>query len=148
MKKAHFIIKHLKSSPSLKYTQKLDCYKKLLALLPNNLQNSVRFMYNKNDTLFFVLEHPGYKMEFDYKMSLIKGLLKSLITIHKECSCIDATHLKTFITNKPKLESTTKETLPSFKEKSKGKFINNSTNQTLHALFEEIRTCIKSSNKH
>lgn len=148
MKKASSIIHHLKSSPSLKYVQKTDCYKKLLALLPKNLQNSVRFMYNKNDTLFFVLEHPGYKMEFDYKMSLIKNLLNSLVLIDKECACIQAKNIKTFITNQPKIEEIKQESLPIYKERAKGEFINQAKREKLYTIFEEIRECIQNSSKH
>lgn len=147
MKKANLIISHLTSSPSLNHIQKTNCHKKLLGLLPKSMQNGVRFMYNKNDTLFFVLEHPGYKMEFDYKMSLIKELLKSLITVHKECSCINASQVKTFITNMPKLEEARAKTLPIYDEKSKGNFNNRCKNKKLYNLFEEIRECIKNSNK-
>lgn len=147
MKKANFIINHLKSSPYFKNVLKNDCYKKLLNLLPHHLQNSVFFMYNKNGTLFFVVKHPVYKMEFNYKISLIKELLKMLIATHKECACIKAENIKVFVTNRPKLTTKEHSTLPFYKEKSMGNFQNHSKNEAIHKLFETIRTCIKNSNK-
>ncbi|MDR3346532.1 MAG: hypothetical protein LBS73_05085, partial [Campylobacteraceae bacterium] len=100
MKQANFIISQLTGSPWLKKLEQIASYKKLLALLPPRYQSAVRFMYNKNDTLFFVLEHPSFKQEFNYKKTMIKGLLKALVKQDKSCECIDAEELKFFITNK------------------------------------------------
>ena len=100
MKHSKFVIEHLKKDPSFSHLQKVDSYRKLLSLLPNSMTRGVSFCYNKNDSLNFVLTHPGYKMEFNNKTNLIKNLLKKLISIDPTCKCIDAEKLTFFVTNK------------------------------------------------
>ncbi len=152
MKQVNFIINHLTRHPSLNKLDKIKSYKKLLKLLPINFQKGVRFMYNKNDTLFFVFEHQGYLMEFnnlerksEYKKSFIKSLLKELIKYDKTCSCIDANYVKAFVTNKPKNILHVSTSLPIYEEKSQGKFENKTKNEKIHKLFEEIREIICSN---
>ena len=149
MKNAQSIISHLKQDPSLKNLQKTESYKKLLSLLPGNLSKAVRFMYNKNQVLFFVLDHPGYKMEFHYKLSLIKGLLKQLIIMDPSCVCIDADEIKTFVTNKPPLHVKTSPHLtgPFYDEASLAAFQNKAKDPEINALFEAIRQTIVCSKK-
>lgn len=143
MKKANFIISHLKQQPSFEKLEQIIAYKKLFALLPNRLGEAVRFAYNKNQTLFIVLDHPGYKMEFNYKITLIKSLLKELIKQDSTCKCIDADEIKIFVTNKAPFYLNTKKIAgPFYEEKSFGKFENLSKNVKLNKLFEEIRETI------
>ncbi len=149
MKKANFIINHLSGNPSLYKLEKIKSYKKLLKLLPLNFQRGVRFMYNKNDTLFFVFEHQGFLMEFnnlernnEYKKSFIKSLLKELIKHDKTCSCIDAEHIRAFVTNKMPIKPPSSDTLPIYEERSRGEFENKAKNKKIHQLFEEIREII------
>ncbi|MBE0494939.1 MAG: hypothetical protein IBX45_00870 [Campylobacterales bacterium] len=128
------------------HLKKSESYQKLLSLLPRNMAQGVRFMYTNNDTLFFVLEHPGLKMEFHYKTTLIKGLLKELIAHDPSCRCIEAEHIKTFVTNKPPLHvRPSAPTGPFYTEASRASFVNHATSEELHALFESIRTTIQCS---
>lgn len=149
MKNAQSIISHLKQDPSLENLHKTESYKKLLSLLPGNLSKAVRFMYNKNQVLFFVLDHPGYKMEFHYKLSLIKGLLKQLIALDPTCACIDAKEIKTFVTNKPPLHVNSPQlpTGPFYDEPSLAAFQNRAKDPEINALFESIRQTIACSKK-
>jgi hypothetical protein len=143
MKKANFIISHLRQQPSYEKLEQIAAYKKLFALLPNRLGDVVRFAYNKNQTLFIVLEHPGYKMEFNYKITLIKSLLKELIKRDFTCKCIDADEIKIFVTNKAPLTLRVKSVSgPFYEEKSLGKFKNLTNDTKLNKLFEEIRGII------
>ncbi|MFV0480571.1 MAG: hypothetical protein ACK5LP_01175 [Campylobacteraceae bacterium] len=143
MKQARIIISHLQRQPSFEKLEQIKAYKKLFALLPNRLGNVVRFAYNKNQTLFIVLEHPGYKMEFNYKLNLIKSLLKELVKIDVTCKCIDADVIKVFVTNKPPLVSPVREVVgPFYSEKSVGNFKNLAKDEKLHKIFEEIREII------
>lgn len=149
MKKASFIINHIQSIPLNEKVSKIRSYKKLLSLLPVTLQKGVRFMYNKNNTLFFVLEHQGYKMEFDniqrptkYRENFIKSLLKDLIKHDPSVQAIDANHIKAFVTNKAPRQKDTYISLPIYKERSDGEFKNRAKSQKLHKLFEEIRESI------
>jgi hypothetical protein len=148
MKPAHVILNHLKNHPSFGHLKKIEGYQKLLGLLPKQMANGTRFMYNKNDTLFFVLEHPSLKMEFHYKATLIKGLLKALVAQHPQYASIDANHIKAFATNKPPLrpEAFSSTSLP-YAERAQGHFVNLSTSDTLYSLFESIRKTIQCSAK-
>jgi hypothetical protein len=149
MKSSREIIVHIKNNPSLTHLKKIESYKKLLSLLPKRLAGGVRFMYNKNETLFFVLEHPGLKMEFNYKMGLIKELLKELISKDPSCKNIDAKEIKCFVTNKPPLKTPPcTPTGPFYTETSMGEFKNCATSKELHAQFESIRERILCSLRH
>jgi hypothetical protein len=146
MKHVSLVISHIKQQPSFKKMEQIASYKKLLALLPPKYTQMIKFMYNKNNTLFFVLKHPGFKMEFNYKMTLIKGLLKKLIMLDESCKCIDADELKFFVTNKPP-EDTVMEIKAEYiyEERSNGDFINKTHDKKLSLLFEEIRKIIKTN---
>jgi hypothetical protein len=148
MKHISYIISHIKQQPSLKKLEQIASYKKLLALLPPRYEGMVKFMYNKNNTLFFVLKHPGFKMEFNYKTTLIKGLLKELVKQDESCKCIDADELKFFITNKPPQDN--KQPFKAeyvYKERSNGSFINKARDKKLGLLFEQIREIVKTSER-
>lgn len=146
MKHVYNIISHLTLNPSFKKIEQAKCYKKLLALLPKKLSEGVRFAYNKNRTLFLVLQHPGYKFEFDYKLDMIKTLLKKLIEVDANCSIIDADEVKTFVTNKPSiLKNDNKIVGPFYIERSSGNFEINIQDESLRELFEQIREKICSN---
>lgn len=148
MKSSQKIVAHLKNNPSFVHLKKIEGYRKLLELLPPRLSQGVRFMYNKNTTLFFVLEHPGLKMEFNYKTDLIKGLLKQLIAKNPAYAVIDADEIKSFVTNKPPLKAPLgANNKLIYNEESFGVFENRSNSPELHALFESIRKKILCSQK-
>lgn len=149
MKQAKFIITHLKSTPNMKNLQKMQSYKKLLLFLPKSLTRGIYFMYNKNDTLFLVLKHQLYLMEYKsiqrsgkYKQNYIKTKLKELVSLDSTCKCIDAEEVKAFVTNKPQIPLMVSNSLPIYEEKSKAKFTNNIKNKKIHKLFEDIREII------
>ncbi|MDR1614433.1 MAG: hypothetical protein LBS26_02580 [Campylobacteraceae bacterium] len=144
MKHISLVISHIKQQPSFKKMEQTASYKKLLALLPPRYQSMVKFMYNRNDTLFFVLKHPGFKMEFNYKTTLIKGLLKELIKQDESCKCIDASSIKTFVSNEISSHATIQksDSVPYYAEQSKGGFKNLATDAKLQKVFESIREII------
>lgn len=145
MKQANFIISHLRQQPSLKKLEQSASYKKLFALLPNRLTSAIKFAYNKNQTLFIVLKHSGYKMEFNYKTTLIKSLLKELILKDSTCKNIDADEIKVFATNKTSPLKTKTLKTQCYSEKSTGSFTNSTKNEKLYNTFEEIRKIICSN---
>ncbi|MDD3323717.1 MAG: hypothetical protein PHN38_01150 [Sulfurospirillaceae bacterium] len=142
------IISHLKQRPYLKNLKKQECYAKLLSLLPKGLRESIRFVYSKNDTLFFVFEHPSGKMEFNYKRNLIKSLLNKIVELNPECECLHVGQVESFVTNLPPLKDiiAQKDTALCYKERSSGEFKNECQNQKTHQLFEAIRATIKQQN--
>ena len=146
MKTANQIISHLKSKPYLKNLQHVDCYNKLLSLLPKSIREFTRFIYQKNDTLFFVLEHPGIKMEFNYKSNLIKTILNKLIEIDNECNFMQSNQIKAFVTNKNTLKeiSDSKNHKLQYAERATGEFENNVKNEEIREVLEKIKLSIKS----
>lgn len=151
MKSSKIIVSHIKNTPSLSHLKRVQSYKKLLSLLPPRLASGVKFAYNKGDTLYLALNHPGLKMEFDYKIDLIKRLLKELILQDSECKNIDAKKIKVFVSRKLTQEEKEKflpnlytkiEPNYSYKEVSFGEFKNLSNSKELFAVFEKIREAV------
>lgn len=147
MKDSKTIISHIKKHPNMEILKQKECESKLLSLLPQSLSNSIKFIYTKHDTLFFVLNHAAAKMEFNYKRNLIKGLLKQLKNFHPDCECIDKKELRAFVTNAPASKLyTPKNSLIFYKERASGNFDNKIKDAKLHALFEKIKEEIRQQN--
>lgn len=146
MKDAKNIISHLVQHPSMKKYEQMRCYDKLLSLLPKNFTHMVRFLYTKDETLFFVFNHPSAKMEFNYKRSLIKSLLSQILVHFPECECLHVKDIQCFVTNKPQTEEIleSKNSDIFYKERAEGDFENSCDDSKLRTLFEEIRKAIQS----
>lgn len=105
----------------------------------------VRFLYTKNDTLFFVLNHPSAKMEFNYKRNLIKSLLKEFNAHFPECACLRVQDIQAFVTNKPQepLFATQERAVLQYPEQATGHFQIACDDPALHSLFEAIQETIQ-----
>ncbi len=137
MKKVNDILTHLKYSPEFKKINTNNTIEKLIDALPLKLKKGVKFAYIKRQTLFFVLTHPVFKMEFEYNKSLIKSLLKP-------ANIANVDDVQFFVTNKiEKKEEVKKEEKPSFNERSYGLFENFAKDEKTFKIFEEIRQLIK-----
>lgn len=145
MKDAKSIISHLVKQPSMKKYGQMRCYERLLSLLPKSFTTLIRFVYTKNDTLFFVFAHPSGKMEFNYKRSLIKSLLSQILIHFPECECLHVKEIQCFVSNQIELEpSLTTSPLPiGYQERALGEFLNTCSDPKLHALFESIKEIVK-----
>ncbi len=145
MKTAKSIIAHLKRNPRNFKILEIACYEKVKSMLPSHLQSAILFIYKKNQTLYFVLNHPGMKMEFHYKHSLIKTLLNKLKELDENCKELDITEVNSFVSNKifPKIEEE-KKIQRFYREKSTGKFEIKAENAEIKALFEEIKMTLTS----
>ncbi len=113
--------------------------------LPPHIGKSIAFIYRRGETLFFALNHPGIKMEFDYKHNLIKSLLEKIKSFDNNCKDIKIVTIKSFITDtiyKPKKKSIQKRR---YKERANGFFIIETDNLKLRELFQDIKEEIKSS---
>lgn len=145
MKSSQKIIAHITKKPYFHKIGEKRCFAKLVSLLPPQLQKAVLFTYVKNRTLFFVLNHPALKMEFNYKMTLIKSLLKKIKDIDENCQNIDVSDIKVFVSNRaPKM--TPPPPPPSkfrYRERATGRFYNFATDPKLKTLFSEIKASIK-----
>jgi len=148
MKTSKEIINHIVSKPSMKKLSEHNCYLKLKSLLPKHLRDSILFMYRKNRTLFFVLNHPGIKMEFNYKVTLINSLLNKIKEVDKKCSDLEIENIKSFVSNRIHQNDSPskKQTLPLYKERAKGEFKNLAKNEDIRKILEEIRKTIKNIN--
>ena len=92
----------------------------------------------KNQTLYFVLTHPVYKMEFEYNKADIKSLLKTFKIANVE-------DIGFFITNVIEKKEEPKEPTPLYVERSYGIFENRAKDEYIFKKFEKIREIIKSS---
>ena len=138
MKKINEILSHLKNNPEFSKINTSFLIKKFIEVLPLKLKKGVKFAYVKNQTLYFVLTHPVYKMEFEYNKADIKSLLK----IFKIANVED---IGFFITNVIEKKEDPKEPIPFYIERSYGIFENRSKNEYLFKKFEKIREIIKTS---
>lgn len=146
MKKSSNIINHLKNQPLYAKLKTVKCFEKIKSLLPPKLQNAVLFIYTKNNILFFVLNHPGYKMEFNYNVNLIKSILKELKKRERACKDLEFKEVRSFVSNKiDNQESINKEEKLIYKERAKGEFEIQTDNEKLKKIFEEIKHIIQTS---
>ena len=138
MKKINEILSHLKNNPEFSKINTSFLIKKFIEVLPLKLKKGVKFAYVKNQTLFFVLTHPVYKMEFEYNKADIKSLLKNFKIANVE-------DIGFFITNVIEKKEDPKEPIPFYIERSYGIFENRAKDEYIFKKFEKIREIIKNS---
>ncbi len=144
MKSSKEIVEHIIKNPQNKKILQKRCFEKLKNLLPSHLKSAVLFVYIKNKTLFFVLNHPGIKMEFNYKHNLIKDLLNKIKEIDKDCQDIEIERVKSFVSNKIEIDKEFKKVQYFYKERSLGEFKIETDNKELREIFQKIQNIIKS----
>ncbi len=142
MKNSKIIIDHLLENPLFSKLNEQKCFKKIKSLLPLSLQKQINFIYLKDKTLIFALYHPSFRMEFNYKIRNIKGWLKELKKIDKECKKLDIETFKTIVIFNPKKKREKREVSNYYEELSNGKFKNLASVKELYEIFEEIREAI------
>ncbi len=145
MKKVDTVLTHLLSQPVYAVLKQQKCFRLIKKALPATLQRGVLFIYVKNKTLFFALKHPAYKMEFDYKLSIIKNLLTTLPPIQEACSEYEIQHVKTFVSKFAAKPKEAKDTVPYFKERASGDFEIKCKNKALGKEFEALKKTIRCS---
>lgn len=138
MKKINEILSHLKNNPEFSKINTSFLIKKFIEVLPLKLKKGVKFAYVKNQTLYFVLTHPVYKMEFEYNKADIKSLLKKF-------NLEDIENIEFFVTNVIEKKESKKEVEPMYKERSYGIFENKAKDEMIFKKFEKIREIIKNS---
>ena len=138
MKKINEILSHLKNNPEFSKINTSFLIKKFIDILPLKLKKGVKFGYIKNQTLYFVLTHPVYKMEFEYNKADIKSLLKSFKIANVE-------DIGFFVTNIIEKKENNKEVIVFYKERSYGIFENKAKDEYIFKKFEKIRELIKNS---
>ena len=138
MKKINEILSHLKNNPEFSKINTSFLIMKFIDVLPLKLKKGVKFGYVKNQTLYFVLTHPVYKMEFEYNKADIKSLLKNFKIANVE-------DIGFFVTNIIEKKELKKVDEPIYKERSYGIFENKVKDEKLFRKFERIREIIKTS---
>lgn len=147
MKSAKTIIEHLRRKPLHSKVLEIACYEKIKSMLPPAMAKAILFIYKKNQTLYFVLNHPGMKMEFNYKHTLIKNLLNKLKDFDETCKDIQIDEIKSFVSNKiPAPQKKVKKVERYFVEKSSGSFENHAQNEEIKALFDQIKSFLAEKN--
>lgn len=141
MKTANQIINFLQSKPQFSKLNRYRCIKKVESAFIPQLQKMVKFAYFKNDTLFFVLNHPAGKQEFDNSIENIKNALKFLNPI--ECNGILIKDIKAFVTHSPKQENSNIEIIKqTYIERATGKVEVNIKDSKLNQLVKSIQEII------
>lgn len=138
MKKISEILNHLKNNPEFRKINTSSSINSFIEILPLKLKRGVKFAYIKGQTLYFVLTHPVYKMEFEYN----KGDIKSLL---KKSKIANVEDIVFFVTNKIEKKEEDKEPILLYQERSYGIFENKAKDEKIFKKFEEIRKLIKGS---
>jgi len=146
MKNASQIINIIQDKPQFSKLNKVSCIKKIQSLLISPVQKMINFAYIKDNTLYFVFNHPAGKQEFDNNIQNIKSALKFAPPI--ECEGLNIEDIRAFVTHTPKtkqvvLKEDTKQTYP---ERASGEFIIDIKDEKLNSLVKSIRDIIKEKN--
>jgi hypothetical protein len=143
MKKASDILNILQHKPQFSKLSSYRCIQKIESAFSKPLQKMIKFAYIKNNILFFVLNHPGAKQEFDNNIQSIKSALNMIKP--QECQEIYIQDIRAFVTHSPIKIITFHAKKPQYyKERALGKFNTNTIKDPkLKALAEEIKEIIK-----
>jgi len=148
MKNIDIILEHLLSDPLYSKLNQQECFTLIKKSLPKPLQKGILFMYVKDETLFIALRHPAHKMEFDYKLSLVKNLLSSLPPLQDSCKDYNIKKIKTFVSKFTKKPEPKIDTVPRYKELSTSSFEIRAKDDDIKDKFEDIKREIKKCLKH
>ena len=148
MKNINIVLDHLITNPLYSKLKHQKCFDLIKKSLPEPLQKGILFMYVKNDTLFFALKHPAFKMEFDYKLSLIKTLLSSLPPLQEACKTYKIKRIKTFVSKFTTQSETKTDTVPRYKECATGLFEIKAEDKAIKEKFEIIKRQINQCLQH
>jgi len=145
MKNVSDILNSLQNKPQFSKLSHYKCITRIQTLFSPPLQKMIKFAYIKNNTLFFALNHPGAKQEFDNNIQSIKSALK--FCNPPECQAEDIQDIRAFVTHTPeKVFKIEKKEPQIYPERAKGNFAINIHNQELKSLVESIQNIIKENN--
>ncbi len=147
MKNSQQILSSLQNRSQFKKLSNVFCIKKIQTLFPQPLQQMIVYGYIQNKTLYFVLSHPWAKQEFHHIIQSIKTPLKQFTP--KECENIEITDIKAYVSHKPRQEIdlyTGASSDEEFAQRAQAQFINDTTDEQLHAIFEDIRDILSKKN--
>jgi len=148
MKNINAVLNHLLSNPLYSKIKHQKCFALIKKSLPEPMQKGILFIYVKNETLFFALKHPAHKMEFDYKLSLIKNLLSSLPPLQDACKNYNIKKIKTFVSKFTTKSENKIDTVPRYKECSTALFEIKAEDDAIKEKFEAIKREINRCLQH
>jgi len=144
MKRASDIIKSIQNKPQFAKLSSFSCIETIKRSFSPPLQKMIKFAYIKNSVLFFVLNHPGAKQEFDNSIQSIKSALKFVRP--KECQEIEISDIRAFVSHTPSAPKTAlfqPETIPYYHERAKGEFEISVKDEKLKKIFQSIQHIVK-----
>lgn len=145
MKNASDILNSLQNRPQFSKLSHYKCINKIQSLFSAPLQKMIKFAYIKNKILFFVLNHPGAKQEFDNNIQSIKSALKFYNP--NECEDKNIIDIKAFVTHTPTKPLTPQyKSIESYHERSSGSFDITIEDEKLRGLIQSIQKIIKEKN--
>ncbi len=139
MKNSNQLVSHLRSQSTFSHLGSQPCISAVKELLPPRLHKFILFGYIKHNIIFFALNHPGAKQEFDNIINSIKAPLKSMPPL--ECKNYQIYDVRAFVSHKKSLKFHTHEEI-NFEERALGNFENSLKDETLHDIVEQIREII------
>ncbi|MEA1892250.1 MAG: hypothetical protein U9N33_06010 [Campylobacterota bacterium] len=148
MKNTAQILNLIQNRPQFSKLFKYDCIQKIQSLFSPALQKMIKFAYFKNNILFFVLNHPGAKQEFDNNIQSIKSALNFVQP--DECVDILVTDIRAFVTNKPIKKNilfTNTDVNQTYRERATGNIEVNIKDNKLNKLVKSIQDIIKAKQK-
>jgi hypothetical protein len=141
MKNSNQLVSHLRSQSAFAPLNNLSCINAVKELLPQRLHRFILFGYIRHNILFFALNHPGAKQEFDNIINSIKTPLKKMPPL--ACKNFEIYDVRAFVSHKKPLTfSQTPSTEVVYEERAHGEFTNDIQNEKLHSVMEEIRQII------
>ena len=145
MKNVSQIITAIQNKPQFSKLSYYKCIKRIQSMFILPVQKMISFSYIKNETLFFVFNHPAGKQEFDNNIQSIK----SALNFHRPEECSDTLFkdIKAFVTHTPKKEQV--QTIikkQTYKERASGEISVDIKDEKLNSLVRSIQNIIKESN--
>ncbi len=107
------------------------------------MQKQILYIYKKDDTLFFVLKHPGFVMEFNYNKKHINDVLNLLRKKSDLCKDLQVSKIKNYYKFVAEPKPPQPKPLQRYKERAKGEFEIQTQNEELRQILEKIRQRIQ-----
>jgi len=142
MKNSNQLVSHLRSQSAFSPLNNQACIESVKELLPFRLHRFILFGYIRHNIVFFALNHPGAKQEFDNIINSIKTPLKNMPP--HTCKNFEIYDVRAFVSHKKTMKfSAINPHYETYQERSSADFENKIEDDKLHQVFEEIRDIIK-----
>ncbi len=142
MKNSKQLVSHLRSQSAFTPLNNQACINSVKELLPPRLHRFILFGYIRHNIVFFALNHPGAKQEFDNIINSIKTPLKNMPPL--SCKKFELYDIRAFVSHKKTMKfSLTRPSYEQYEERANAEFSNEIKDEKLYQVFEDIRNIIK-----